>query len=610
MVVLSSIEELFSRKTFTAVPDLMPPDTFNSGLMVFEPSKRIFDLMMATISVLPSYNGGDQGFLNTFFDNWYHLGPDSKLPYTYNTQTKIMKAFPPAWYLLFPRIKVLHFSPHKPWKSYPWRENFLQSRTSSKLDEVSEANSNWWNLFGQVPNIDYFNAGFFVQTKSLLEKYMQKIEDRGLRVGVFSTEDMFDSENVARKLVSAFARIKDVRHVKKYGSADEPTLVNEDLDLFVIISYHKSLPIIIESLHLRNPEMKIFCWVVNLENGKNKLYDIQADSFLVNSRVLLKNKDSRHDVIEYYLPPAGDIIECEDRRALRSKGVELGEPFAISPGAIGSYQVPEEETPNANAVSTRAEVAERVRSEYRSRQFRGRRGAESDEEEESENDGGADGNEEPQTEGPLEESEQISATSDGAEQVPLQNAKDKMLRASFMGDYSLETKTKDYQVLDEMLALGGSAFGSGWGQRYNNHPGVKPRWEARDTDLYLTSNVVVSVPKMGQKRLGSISPIIYEALACGTPVISPSYLALELALADSGVVFISRTQAETKKTLHYISSQNEKWFEDFRRKAQQFIVEGKHTYDDRAHFMIDLHRKIVSSIKRTNDAAKYADFSL
>ena len=78
---------------------------FNSGVIVLEPSASLFETMQAALPVLPSYDGGDQGFLNAFFDQWYfyemeqikavedmneihqrYLSPASnRLPLAYNT---------------------------------------------------------------------------------------------------------------------------------------------------------------------------------------------------------------------------------------------------------------------------------------------------------------------------------------------------------------------------------------------------------------------------------------------------------------------------------------------------------------------------------------------
>ncbi|KAJ6417019.1 hypothetical protein OIU84_002834 [Salix udensis] len=62
---------------FFAYPQLSasPNDKvlFNSGIMVIEPSRCLFEDMMAKSKKLRSYNGGDQGFLNEVFTWWHWL---------------------------------------------------------------------------------------------------------------------------------------------------------------------------------------------------------------------------------------------------------------------------------------------------------------------------------------------------------------------------------------------------------------------------------------------------------------------------------------------------------------------------------------------------------
>jgi len=50
-----------------AVPDVAPPIFFNSGFMVLEPSLATFQDLQKKMHVLPSYDDGDQGFLNAYF---------------------------------------------------------------------------------------------------------------------------------------------------------------------------------------------------------------------------------------------------------------------------------------------------------------------------------------------------------------------------------------------------------------------------------------------------------------------------------------------------------------------------------------------------------------
>ncbi|XP_010247242.1 PREDICTED: inositol phosphorylceramide glucuronosyltransferase 1 [Nelumbo nucifera] len=64
-IVLKSIEDLFKCGKFCA--NLKHSERMNSGVMVVEPSVERFNDMMSQVTTLPSYTGGDQGFLNAYF---------------------------------------------------------------------------------------------------------------------------------------------------------------------------------------------------------------------------------------------------------------------------------------------------------------------------------------------------------------------------------------------------------------------------------------------------------------------------------------------------------------------------------------------------------------
>lgn len=67
-VVRKSIEDLFQCQKFCA--NLKHSERLNSGVMVVEPSRETFDDMMSKVNTLPSYTGGDQGFLNSYYSNF------------------------------------------------------------------------------------------------------------------------------------------------------------------------------------------------------------------------------------------------------------------------------------------------------------------------------------------------------------------------------------------------------------------------------------------------------------------------------------------------------------------------------------------------------------
>lgn len=137
-IVLQNVDDLFDRPEVAAAPDFFLPDRFSSGVMVLEPRSATFDRMVSALSAAPSYDGGDQGFLNVFFAGWYAMPVEHRLPVGYNLAHFIyqfMRAHPAAWEKLRPEVKVVHYLVQKPW------------RARSTLTGASEI---WWDAYFHV----------------------------------------------------------------------------------------------------------------------------------------------------------------------------------------------------------------------------------------------------------------------------------------------------------------------------------------------------------------------------------------------------------------------------------------------------------------------------
>ena len=71
--------------------------------------------------LLYSYDGGDTGFLNAFFPQWFSAAPHFRLPFRYNAQRTLYwytaRRNPGYWNVIRP-IKIVHFSSSpKPWET-------------------------------------------------------------------------------------------------------------------------------------------------------------------------------------------------------------------------------------------------------------------------------------------------------------------------------------------------------------------------------------------------------------------------------------------------------------------------------------------------------------
>lgn len=115
-IVLNRLDELLSCPRFGAAPCMGALDMFNTGVMVVEPSKETLEDMVSKIGELTSYDGSDQGFLNSYYADWYSGPQEHRLPTRYNVPA-IFYLYNASWTRLRDEICVLHFfGPRKPWK--------------------------------------------------------------------------------------------------------------------------------------------------------------------------------------------------------------------------------------------------------------------------------------------------------------------------------------------------------------------------------------------------------------------------------------------------------------------------------------------------------------
>lgn len=119
-LVLQNVDDLFERAGFAAGPDFLLPDHFNSGVMVLEPSASTLARMMEALSRHPTYDGGDQGFLNAFYSDWYAMPVEHRLPVGYNMASFIyqfLRAHETLHATLERDVKVIHYLLQKPWQA-------------------------------------------------------------------------------------------------------------------------------------------------------------------------------------------------------------------------------------------------------------------------------------------------------------------------------------------------------------------------------------------------------------------------------------------------------------------------------------------------------------
>lgn len=71
--VLCNIDELFDREEFSAAPDSGWPDCFNSGVFVFQPSLKTYNLLLQFAAEHGSFDGKVQGVRNVMLDSFHAI---------------------------------------------------------------------------------------------------------------------------------------------------------------------------------------------------------------------------------------------------------------------------------------------------------------------------------------------------------------------------------------------------------------------------------------------------------------------------------------------------------------------------------------------------------
>lgn len=117
-LVLCNVDELFERDELSAAPDPGWPDCFNSGVFVFRPSLQTHARLLDHALQHGSFDGGDQGLLNSFFDSWPVEDISKHLPFVYNLSANSVYSYLPAFQQFGHNAKIIHFlGAVKPWTS-------------------------------------------------------------------------------------------------------------------------------------------------------------------------------------------------------------------------------------------------------------------------------------------------------------------------------------------------------------------------------------------------------------------------------------------------------------------------------------------------------------
>ncbi|KAK5877822.1 hypothetical protein CesoFtcFv8_025294 [Champsocephalus esox] len=125
-LVLSNIDELFNREELSAAPD-----------------PRLARLLQLR------FDGGDQGVLNSFFNDWSTADISKHLPFIYNLSSIAIYTYLPAFKQYGGNAKVVHFLG----KTKPW--SYTYNTTSRRVTGSDAATHptfllDWWSLYSRT----------------------------------------------------------------------------------------------------------------------------------------------------------------------------------------------------------------------------------------------------------------------------------------------------------------------------------------------------------------------------------------------------------------------------------------------------------------------------
>ncbi|KAF9999479.1 hypothetical protein BGZ80_002275 [Entomortierella chlamydospora] len=142
-----SLEDEDRNKRFAAAPDAGWPDCFNSGVFVCKPSYQDYNGLFEMATQEGTFDGGDQGLLNSYFSEWSRGESSNRLPFLYNTTPTAVYSYAPAYQQYKDKLNIVHFiGSFKPWQWLRFADGTVFPRNTSSKDSITLVQQ-WWNIF-------------------------------------------------------------------------------------------------------------------------------------------------------------------------------------------------------------------------------------------------------------------------------------------------------------------------------------------------------------------------------------------------------------------------------------------------------------------------------
>ncbi|XP_055535960.1 uncharacterized protein LOC129724809 isoform X2 [Wyeomyia smithii] len=191
-LVLRNCDELFEREELSAAPDVGWPDCFNSGVYVYRPSLETFSSLLQFAVTNGSFDGGDQGLLNSYFSDWASKDISKHLPFVYNTSSVATYSYLPAFKQFGQNTKILHFIG----TAKPWLQNFNSETRKVYVPGGYQHLANflqfWWDIF-----CEDVHSRLSTEMQKVFSRWIEPTKvsngaNRSSGTGSFYTEGGFD----------------------------------------------------------------------------------------------------------------------------------------------------------------------------------------------------------------------------------------------------------------------------------------------------------------------------------------------------------------------------------------------------------------------------------
>jgi hypothetical protein len=162
---------------------------------------------------------------------------------------------------------------------------------------------------------------------------------------------------------------------------------------------------------------------------------------------------------------------------------------------------------------------------------------------------------------------------------------------TFLGMYH---RNKSNEVMDLILGESSkynlSIYGSGWGE----HPVYKKNWKGKlpiggISNLYNSSKIVLGMTEDRQRKMGMINNRVFEAMACGSFLISEYFPELEQIFGDK--ILYSKTRGDTGRHIESILNSRIEERRSHKIKCCE-LIEKEHSYGNRVEDILGLYSSL------------------